>query len=278
MASRRTVLGLAVVLLAAGCTAGTGPATAPAVTPVAVPSDPSPTPAFRLAPGLSEVGVVAPLTLVSAHAERLRSTTYRVRVEERRTRLDGSGSRYRRFEGTVANRTAYHLRFVEGIDGRTVLVREFYHDGDALYERVEADGGVRYDRPRDTITPGAPYPLDPMGAPTQDEELYVALSGARPAYVGTAEVGGSTVHRLETSAAANPGFIAAWEQADAIEDYRLEATVTAGGVVRSYAVAYVAVRADARWEVGRTATWTEIGEARVAEPAWYETARDRLDG
>lgn len=264
-----------IVLVLAGCTATGGQPAEVTVTPAPVPTDPPPTPAYRLAPGLSEAGVVGPLTLVAAHARLLRSSTYHVRIAERRERLDGTRIRSRSFEGTFANRTSYRLRIVEGRDNETVLARELYADGDALYERLEADGTVRYYVPRDYLSLQAPYPLDPLGDPTQNEELYVVLTGAEPAYVGSTRVGEETRYRLAATRAAKPSFLAAWDYVDRVSDYELEATVTDRGLVRAYRVTYVATGAGERWRVVRTARWTDVGNATVTAPDWYATARAR---
>ena len=269
----RAALGLAALLVLAGCAGSGGAVPAPvSVTPAPVPTDPSPTPAFRIAPGLSERGVVGPLTLATAHAERLRSSVYRVWIAERVVRGDGS-VRWRAFEGTFANRTSYAFTVREGAGNRTVIVSSYYADGDRLYQRLVTDAGTNYYVPRSGLGTSPDFPEDPIGSPTQFDELYVALSGTRPAYVGAVERNGTPYHRIASAGAVNEDFLAAWEYVDSVEGYRFEALVAADGVVREYRIEYTATVGERRRQVTRTAQWKAVGEASVAPPDWYARAR-----
>lgn len=271
----RIALGLAVLLLLGGC-AGSGvqPGGDLTVTPAPVPPVGTSTPAYRLAPGLTEAGVVGPLSLTTAHADLLRATTYHVRLEERVEGPDGSVDR-RVLEGTFANRTSYHLQVREGPANATTLVRALYADGERLYERLVINGEVRYYVPRETLYPLAPYPKHPLGSPTQREELYVALVGSQPAYNGTHTARGERHHLIVATAPTEHGFLAAWEYVDGFASYRFEALVTDRGLVRAYRLAYVATVDGERRRVVRTARWSRVGSAPVPVPAWYETAKNR---
>lgn len=272
----RAAFALAVFLVLAGC-AGSGvqPPGDLTVTPAPVPTDGTPTPAYRLAPGLSEMGVVAPVVLSSAHAERLRSTVYHVRIEDRVERSDGTVTR-RVLEGTFADRTVYHFRVSEGGAGtETAHARAFYADGEKLYERLVIDGEVRYYVPRERLFERAPLPPNPLGHPTQREELYVALVGSHPAYAGTRTVDGETFHRLTAAEPTDHDFLAAMEYVDSFSSYEFEALVSDTGLVRAYRVEYVATVDGERRRVVRTARWSGVGNATVPVPDWYETARAR---
>lgn len=271
----RAALGLAVLIALVGCASSGVQADGPVtVTPAPVPTDGVPTPAFRLAPGLAERGVIGPLTLASAHAERLRSTAYHVRIEERVQHPDGRVS-WRVLSGTFANRTSYSMRVREGVGNETVIASWFYADGDRLYERLIIDNVTRYYQPRSKLSAGSHYPQDPLGHPIQRDQLYVALSGANPSYVGTERVEGVELYRIAESDRVNDDFLAAWEYVAALTEYEFEALVTGDGLVREYRISYVAtVRGEPR-RVVRTTRWTNVGNATVTPPDWYGIARER---
>lgn len=274
----RAAVGLAALLVLAGCAGSGVRADADVtVTPAPVPTDGLPTPAFRLAPGLAETGVVGPLTLASAHTERLRSTSFHVRIEERIER-PGNTAAWRVLEGTFADRTSYSMRVREGVGNDTVLASWFYADGERLYERLVIDNETRFYVPRARLSAGAAYPQDPLGQPTQDEALYVALSGARPTYDGTTTVDGVEHYRITESSRVNHDFLAAWEYVADLASYEFDALVTPDGLVREYRISYVATVRDERRRVVRTARWTGVGTARVTTPDWYEAARNRTGG
>lgn len=275
MDRRRVALGVALLFALAGCTGSGVPAdTELTVTPAPVPTDASPAPDYRLAPGLAEEGVVAPLTLASAHAERLRSTVYRVRIAERVERSNGP-VRWRVLEGTFANRTSYSMRVREGVGNRTILASWFYADGERLYERLTIENETRYYVPRSGLSAGADYPQDRLGQPAQREPLYVALSGARPTSNGTVSIDGTEHYRLSESSRVNDDFLAAYEYVSALTNYEFDAVVSPTGLVRAYRISYEATVRGERRRVVRTARWTDIGTARVTPPAWYATARNR---
>lgn len=275
---RRTGAALALVLVLAGCAQSGVPVDAElTVTPAPVPTDATPTPAYRLAPGLAESGVNGPLTLVSAHAEQLRSTVYSVRIEERVERPDGSVV-WRVLEGTFTDRTTYSMRVQAGVGNDTMLANWFYADGERLYERLVIDNETRYYLPRSMLSPGASYPQDPLGEPTQREQLYVALSGARPSFNGTVTVDSDEAYRIAESSRINEDFLAAYEYVSDLAGYEFDAVVTPDGLVREYRISYVATSRGERRRVVRTARWTEIGTARVTAPDWYATARNRTGG
>lgn len=275
MDRHRTAVGLVVLLAVAGC-AGSGASTdvGLTVTPAPVPTDGTPTPAYRLAPGLAESGVVSPLTLASAHAELLRSTAFHVRIDERTVGPGGPTTR-RVLEGTFVNRTAYRIR-VRAVSGnRTVLARSLYADGTALYERHVTDDGVRYYLTNERLHDQSPYPPARLGSRTQRDDLYIAFVGTSPDYVGTEVVDGSELHRIAATGATRPGLLASWEYVDAISDYEFEALVTDAGFVRAYRVSYIAIDNGERIRVDRRVRWSAVGNTTVPVPDWYEIARER---
>lgn len=273
--SGRSAYGVAVLLVLAGCTGGgVNPDGELTVTPVPVPTDRTPTPAYRLAPGLSEAGVIGPLSLASAHAESLRASVYHVRIEERVRHPDGR-VHWRVLEGTFANQTSYSMRISRGVDNRTDLAGWFYADGETLYERLVTADDVRYYVPREVLAAGSSYPQDPLDHPSQRNVLYVALSGARPTYVGSETIDGETYYRIAESSRVNDDFLAAWAYVEAISDYEVEALVSDDGFVRSYRIEYVATVRGERRRVVRMARWTRLGNATVPVPEWYETAKER---
>lgn len=275
MLALRTALGLAVLVVVAGCT-GSGAGTAPpvSVTPAPVPSDGTPTPAYRLAPGLSADGVVGPLALASAHDELLRSSDFHVRITERVEPSDGP-TRRRVLEGTYVNRTSYRLRVWETVGNRTVLTRSLYADGTALYERHVTANAVRYYLTNERLDDTSPYPPDRLGGRTQRETLYIAFVGARPEFVGELPADDGMYYHIAATRAVRPGLLAAWAYVDAVSDYEFDARVTGAGLVRSYRLRYVATVGDDRRRVVRTARWTDVGTATVRRPDWYATALNR---
>ena len=277
MIARRAVLAHAALLGLAGCArAGRAPGGELTVTPAPVPTDPPPTPAWRLAPGLSEAGVVSPLALAGAHVAVLRSTSYRVHVVERRTRPDGRLVYRRVVRGTVAGPTRYRLDVSRETARGPEPASSVYADGERLYERLVVGDGARYYVPREGLASSAPE--EPLANPTQRRELYVAFAGSRPEYVGPEPYEGVTHHRIAATSAAEPGFLATMEFVDAVEAYSFEGLVSPRGLVRSYALGFLATDGDDRRHVARTARWTEVGEATASPPAWYDVARARIDG
>lgn len=277
MATRRAAVLVAVLLAAAGCAGTGGPTPAvPSVTPAPVPTDAPPTPAFRLAPGLSESGVVSPLALVSAHAAVLRENPYRVRLAERVERLDGTPIEGRLVEATVVSESVYRLRVVRTRGNATDVERERYADGRALYERLVTDGRPRYYRPRASFDDRGPVPEVLRGRPTQRDALYVAFIGSRPRYAGPETVDGVRGHRVVATTASRPGFVASWEYVDEVSSYEFAALVSPDGLVRSYELTFVATARDERVRVVRTARWSDVGNATAAAPDWYETAREQV--
>lgn len=277
MVSRRAVVLLAALLAAAGCAGSDGPAPAgPSVTPAPVPTDAPPTPGVRLAPGLSEAGVVSPLALVSAHTDVLRSNPYRVRLVERVERLDGTPVGGRLVEGTVVSATVYRLRVVRTRGNATVVEWERYADGRSLYERLVTTGEPRYYRPRASFDDPAPAPEMLRGRPVQRDALYIALISSNPSYAGAETVDGVRGHRVVATTASRPEFVAAWEYVDEISSFEFAALVAPDGHVLAYELTYVATAGDERVRVVRTARWSDVGNASVAAPDWYETARERV--
>lgn len=275
MTDRRRSFALAVMLVFAGCAGSGGPGADPVtVTPAPVPTDTTPTPAYRLAPGLAESGVVSPLALADAHADILRETVYRVRIEERVDPATGP-SRRRMLQGTFANRTVYRFRIVQERGNDTQLASAFYADGDDLYERQVTDGESRYYRPRTRLRAEAPYPQDPLGSPLQRQQLYVALEGTQPFIDTTETAGGEQHYLLRASEARDRRFLAAMAYVDRISEYQFRAVVTAQGLVTAYRISYVATVDGERRRVVRTAQWSAVGNTTVTAPAWYDTARNR---
>ncbi|MFB6359735.1 MAG: hypothetical protein ABEH59_00265 [Halobacteriales archaeon] len=273
MTGWRRSIGLAIVLVFAGCVGASGPRAEPVtVTPAPVPSDTPPT--DRLPPGLADSGVVSPLALAEAHTDLLRETVYRVRIEERVDPAAGP-SRRRILQGTFANRTAYRFRIVRERGNDTALGSAFYADGDALYERLIVDGRPRYYRPRSDLHAHAPYHQDPLGSPLQGQQLYVALEGTRPAFNTTQTADGEPLYVLRAEKAKDRRFLAAMGYLDRISAYEFRAVVTARGLVTAYRISYVATVDGERRRVVRTARWSAVGNATVRPPAWYGTARNR---
>lgn len=270
MADRRLVLGLATVLALAGCTA-TGVPAEPAltVTPAPVPTDPEPTPVYRVAPGVDTEGVVDPLALAGAHAAVLASTSYRVAVVEHVETLDGRLVEHRVVLGTVEGPTQYRLDLTRRTHRGPDPASSLYANGAALYERLVTTDGTRYYVPRASLDGEAPWPEDPVGSPTHREELYVGMAGSDPGYAGAVVVDGTTYHRLVATRATHPAFLAAWEYVGSIEAYGFSALVRKEGLVRSYEVRYVAVAGGERRLVTRTARWSAVGGATVRPPDWY---------
>lgn len=276
MTDRGVVLALAALLAVAGCAGAGGPTAAElTVTPAPVPTDAPPTPDERLAPGLTTAGVVDPLALAAAHAAVLRSATYEVSIEEVVVRADGSLIERRVVEGRFAGPTRYRVRLERETSRGPDPTSSLYANGARLYERLETTSGTRYYVPREDLEGRPRWPEDPAGRPTQRGELYAALVGSRPAYVGSTVVDGETRHRVVADGAVHASFLAAWEYVDTIESFRFTATVRDDGLVVGYDLRYEATVGGEPWVVTRTARWTGVGEVTVDPPDWYPTARER---
>jgi hypothetical protein len=102
----RRALGMilvSVLVVLAGCSGvlgGGGGEPTETVTPAAVPTDePTPTPAPRLAPGITERGIVSPQALVAAHQSFLQNRSFTQRSNS--TALAANGSTVLRTTGTL---------------------------------------------------------------------------------------------------------------------------------------------------------------------------------
>jgi hypothetical protein len=274
---------LAALLVLAGCSAipggggGSGDGGADertgTLTPVAVPG--TPTPAERLAPGLTARGVTDPLALANAHANalgdryrfhsnwtvRYRNGSVHARAEQTTTAIPG------RFRSriTVAGNTGFLT------NGPTSTVAVWANDS-VLFERFERDGtsSYRYLGP-DTYNGGAGF-YSTLRRPIPWRDHYAIFAGVSTRV--TDRTGGATptTYTLVGERLRDPATFAATTGVREPRNVSLRATVTERGVVRSLALSYEGrLRGGERVRVTRSVVYREsVGD--VPRPPWYRAA------
>lgn len=282
----RSILCLALVVLAGCASAGTGPATPPPVTPAPVPS-PEPT-TTGLAPGIQPNEITADV-LAEAHAARLQNTSF-TRWEEMTVRypngqvrtkvkrfvqsdpaedrsyivVDTSGETtaqqtgVTRWEVFLGNRSFTAITY--GNTSGPSVIRP------ANTRRTASDGG--YDRLLNRLTSGSDVRFafgqvesgDVVVTPAVDVVAYVVEVKTKPTQSVTDRQGPN---------AGNHG------SSPSIRNASLEAIVTRSGVVRRFRFSYQTTIGDTTVTVTRSVAYVSIGTTTVKQPDWYDDALNR---
>ena len=260
-------LAVAVLLVVAGCNAPTGDSSTDAatVTPVAVPeTTATPRHPGRLAPGVTDEGVVDPGRLVRTHEARLSATTYT--VNQTLVRRDDNGTVRSRYV-TRARFAAEPGRFRAVVrqadrENGTLVVRydERFGDGDRAYAAEDTGNGTEYRLMR---YPGG-GPRDPEGVYfrnlTNRDAIGRLFTLADTEPVGTFTEDGTRFVRLRSP---EPTAI------PPLRNVTLTATVSERGVVRSYRVEYDVTR-DGAVATTVAVSYTGVGTTTVERPAWVD--------
>lgn len=274
------VAALAVVLLAvlAGCNAlpggGSGGTTA-TVTPAPLPA------ASGFPPGVTESGVEDPIALSSAHRALVDDRSYTLGAERvvryrngtlrSRLRLRVALAADRSYLANAATAGPYAPVFLgrppaQGVywSNGTVYLRKFTRKNETTYNRF----GTRNDG---AGTWGYWVTTVPFGGGRGDPEtFYREVFGSVPTRtVQRQTVDGTVVYRLEGTRAGTGGFD---RDVANVTDLRLDATVTAEGLVRTMSLRYAGVTDGEPVAVHWTVTYRNVGNTTVERPAWFERA------
>ncbi|QLH84410.1 hypothetical protein [Halosimplex pelagicum] len=215
----------------------------------------------QLAPGLTADGLAAPVELVNAHTEVLRSDPFTVRYELRRSgdgydvtqTLSGEAD----LNGTVRARAVQRVSTTgsapsryENRSGRTAIWR----DGGTVFHRAVENGSATYDRLLAMNASLSPNLL------TQRRDLADYLSNLDDQTVTEVTRDGGTYYRVEGSFQ---------------EPYRNGATNVTAYVAPSGLVAELVVEEAGAERIGPSVlrvTYDDLGETTVERPGWVETA------
>jgi hypothetical protein len=262
---RCTALGLATVLVLAGCSGlGTGGQQPTAVTPV---------PAGEIDQSQVKLtgGVVDAQSTVWAHSEAALSTNYTVRVTQRTAWLNGTGLReMRRYREVARGGTNYrgYVRF----DTAVPALQEF---GTTAYWTNGTAVATRFNNPLRPVqsriwTTNSSGPVDsPSNSPrlryllqatgptvAEDDDEAVTLAGSQP-----------TPQRLEMP----PNLE---EPRNLTTQFR----VRGDGLIHRWRVAYNATFGGETVRVVRTGRIVDTGETAVRRPAWVDNATGAGEG
>lgn len=244
---------LAVVILLAGCSAGSPPQTNGAtVTPAAVPVSP---PA-----GLSDTSVTNASRLVAGHVALLTNTTA--------TRITNRTVRYPNGTTVVENRTTW-----AGEEARLVVVRTSQSgdpDGYARWQNgSDVVGWVEDGDRRQYYTLGASSPplagVDPLG-----DHLLAALSTQRDATLTPTDCGEERCLAVEFTLSERLVWGDGYPATGPVR-YRL--TVTPAGLVRDVVVTWESRSGDRTVTVTERIAFRNVGSTSATAPEW---AVDRL--
>jgi len=255
---RPLVCCLLVLLAGCGGFAGNGEPTR-TLTPAEVPTETATeTPEPRLAPGMTEAGVVDPVSLAAAHATTLRKTAYTAVWNASEWTRDGT-LRYRTTTsarvGTAQRR--YHYVNTNVRNGTTRRV-ERWSDGDRALVR-SANGTVTVARGRDgqSLSPEQALPID-LTAERGIERVFQAMETR---VVDRTQVNGTTHYRLEGEGIQEPNLTP-------LRNASLSAVVDERGVVHRYRLAYTTTRGGETVRVVAVVRFREIGTTDVERPSW----------
>ncbi|WP_336336070.1 hypothetical protein [Haloarcula brevis] len=272
-------------LLSAGCTGLFGDdAAGGTVTPAPVPTADTPTSPDRHAPGIVGDRVGNATALARAHVAGLSNTSYQVR-HTRTVRRDGDLYRRVRTRASVSAgyRSYTATRTVTGQGVHAREVHETWRDGRAL-RRTTVNGSTTTAVVADSRGIGGP-PRPPRAAlffePTFNGRLIDLLSATnvtsvRPGQPVVEQLYGVSLYRIEGTGAAEAGAVAT-RPADRVRNVSLSATVTPGGVVRSYALQYTVVDGSDAHRVTETLRYSDLGTTEVVFDARERNRTARPD-
>lgn len=263
---RSLVVGLTLLVLAAGCNAPVESTPESTLTPVAVPEAENEQVApGELAPGVDSTGVTDAGRLAAAHADVLAGTTYSVNQTLAQT--------YR--NGTVEARYVTRARFAT--DGRfvatltqadrregTLSVRrvERFSDGTRLYEADTEANETHYSVAPGTDgvprSPGSAYPDNLTNSRAIAQLFSLVEANTTDQWVEN----GTRYYHLESRQ--QPPLA----DLPPLQNVTLTATVAETGLVTGYRVEYDVVRGGAVVHVLVAVDYRAVAETTVAPPAW----------
>jgi hypothetical protein len=271
-------------LLSAGCAGlfGDDAAGRGTVTPAPVPTADATTGPDRHAPGVVGDRVVNATALARAHVAGLSNTSYRVR--HTRTVVNGTGLHERvrtRASISAGYRSYTATRTVTGQGVPAREVHSTWRDGRAL-RRTTVNGSTTTAVVADSRGIGGP-PRPPRAAlffePTFNGRLIALLSATnvtsvRPGDPVVEQLYGVSLYRIEGAGAADDSAVTA-RPVGRVTNVSFSATVTPGGVVRSYALQYTIVDGTDTYRVTETLRYSDLGTTDVVFEARGQTERDR---
>jgi hypothetical protein len=264
--NRSVALGVAVLVVLAGCPGPDSEASADTLTPAPVPTTERPAP-----PGVTDDGVAARV-LVDTHTDLLSTANYTIRVERRVTGPNGTLSTFEHVRRVAAGGEPYVGRY-----GRTSSNYSF----PASTRRIEywTDGDGYATRHSDGTTGRVLRTTwSSVGEPILDVDrslkLFVVLErvGVR---VADRSDGGVRLLGQRSGAVPNlptPEFVREPRNA------AVTASVTADGLVTGWRYAYDAESTVGPVRVLYDVTITDVGSTAVERPAWVAEARNGSAG
>lgn len=267
-------------LLSAGCTGlfGSEAAATETVTPAPVPTADPTTGSEQLAPGIVGDRVVDPTALGRAHVRRLSNTSYQVRHSRTVMHDGGLHERTRTRASVAANYRSYAAtRTVTGQNVTDRRIETTWRDGRAL-QRTTVNGSTATEVVADSRGIGGP-PQPPRAAlffePTFNDRLIALfsatnISSVRPGDTVIKQLYGASLYRVKGYGATD-GTAVATRPADRVSNVSFSATVTPGGVVRSYALQYTVSHGPESYHVTEVLRYSDLGTTEVT----FDERQDR---
>lgn len=258
-----------VLLVLAGCTGTLGTATDTTTattdtTTTATTTTTTPDPE-RIAPGVTEAGVVDAAALASAHARFLQARSYTVERSYVERSSDGTLLTQKRSTARY-ERSAGELFFAQSVNGtRPALLGaaagrvEIWSNGSTTYSRVETGGAEVSYRASSALT----LSNDRYG------RIYTLLSTLDTRVTERTPEGRFT---LVATGVDYPRSVAP-DRFDRVVNVTFEATVTVDGLVERYHVEYTGVTDDGdRVRVEETVRFVAFETTTVEAPDWVDEA------
>ncbi|QKY21138.1 hypothetical protein B4589_012425 [Halolamina sp. CBA1230] len=211
----------------------------------------------RLAPGVTESGVVDSYELAQSHRNVLAATTY---TTTGTTLITHDGTELRRVTAVTAvgagERSLFRQNSSVGAEDvrRPANVTVFRNDSARRQRVVHPNGSVKVRRGVNVT----PYPE----AGHSFDRIYTLLTATDVELNGTVERDGETLYRL--AAAGEPSA----ESFRNVSAYRMTMLVDADGLIHEYTVAYDTTRFDRDVRVRTRYRVTAVGNTSVDTPAW----------
>lgn len=224
---------------------------------------------------VNETGTVNAVALAETHHAALRGRSYEWSVRQWRTQRAGviEGSWLHARQSLVFENTSRYSFSVSGAqiydkENRARVNIDLYADGSYRYRRI---GGPDSGSPPTPIYKRVLLPVQPRDPFADLAERYIRR------YLATDEASVTVVdaetHRYRIVATGEPTNLDV-----GITDYRAVATVTDTGLVRSLRVSYHRQSPVITEQVPITFEYSNVGNATVSQPTWYEEARNATEG
>lgn len=285
----RSVGAVALLVVLAGCSGatlpdGSGGTETPTLSPVPVPDGGTAgggtatpeTPDDRLAPGLTDEGVVDAFALAGAHRRALANRSYTVTSRMRLVGPNGTLRSVHRVDRVAAGGQRYHVveRSTSAarypVQSAAARAEIWFAGGPALF-RVGSTN-VSY-RVGTTVSLGGP-----IGDPTGHDRL-AGLYGGVDRWSVTPRIGWETAFfTLESSTRPDPGVLDVPLLVDDPRDVRVRVVVLHDGQVYHYRIRYAGTFDGRPVEVVRRVRYHDVGNTTVVAPDWLDQARAATGG